>query len=512
MESTGFRTGHALLVGVGEYKDTSLSAPITARDAMALAEVLYSTRWAGYPSNQVRVLTGESATRSRVLGALKDLASITTEQDTVLLFLCGHGTPDSVGGYCFLTHDAERSGRHDFNPFTKISSVELVSAIKKIPARKMLILLNTCFSGAVPANLGSNSPVDLTPDAPLPDPALTPPPSEVLDQVLGAGEGRVIISACRSTQKSWYSKGQSNTLFVQALLDGLQGSEGIASRNGYIGVFELYDYLYEKVREGAQELNCVVQEPVITIREGVGPFPVALYHGGRNLGADTSTSELNSQPAEEAGDAVRIVPQVRVGRDYNQATGGGVVNTGTMGNVQTGGGTQWNIGSVSSGRDSYIGSTVNQSQYGGIRFGDNTQVKGTVIGGDVSAPIFSGTAYGPVNQGSGSQTVAGRDINQGGAELAQVFAEAIRRVQAMPEDDREIATPIVRQAQAQAEKLQQGDTSPETESALERRLKQLMGVAPDIAEVVLASLANPAAGVVAAIRKIAQRVIGSQAG
>ncbi|HYO49220.1 MAG TPA: caspase family protein [Chloroflexia bacterium] len=495
-----FEQGHALLVGVGDYKEARLNAPITARDAQALADALKEPS-VGYLPGQVTTLTGPQASRASILDALKEMAGKTNGESTVVLLLAGHGIPASGGGYYFLSYDATPDGRGSYDAKTVISSDELVEGIKNIPSRKTLILFNTCFSGVVAGSLDAAPPSEALGEAPSGD---------ILDQVLGAGEGRVIISACRSNQKSWYGRQAANTVFIEAVLAGLSGSDEIANRNGYIGVFELYDYLYEKVRKRAQRLG-QAQEPVITIREGVGPFPVSLYRGGQSLGGGASS--LNPQPTVEATrDVVRIVPQVQVGRDYNQASGGAVINPGRMGNVQTGSGTQWNIGSVSSGRDSYFGSTVDRSQHGGVSFGDHARVDGTVVGGNVSGSVFSGTAHGPVNQGSGNQTVAGRDINQGGAELAQVFAEAIRRVQAMPEDDREIATPIVKQAQAHAEKLQQGDTSPETETALERRLKQLVGAAPDIAEVVLTALVNPAAGLVAAIRKVAQRVIGSQAG
>ena len=499
-----FEQGHALLVGVGDYKEASLNAPITASDAQALAEALKEPS-VGYLPRQVTTLTGPQASRANILDALRELAGKTSSESTVVLLLAGHGVPVPGGGYYFLSYDATPDQAGSFYPYTVISSDELVEAIKNIPSRKTLILFNTCFSGVVAGALD--------PAAPPSEALGAAPSSDILDRVLGAGEGRVIISACRSNQKSWYGRGADNTLFMEAVLMGLRGSEGIANRNGYIGVFELYDYLYEKVRKSAKELSSQAQEPVITIREGVGPFPVSLYRGGQNLGGGMPAApNLNPQPTVEAGDAVRIVPQVQAGRDYNRASRGGVINTGRIGNMQTGSGTQWNIGSITSGRDTITGSTINQSQTGGIRFGDNARVDGTVVGGNASGPIFSGTSYGPLNQGSGSQTVAGRDINQGGAELAKVFAEAMQRVRAMPAEDQEIAAPIVKQAQAQAEKLQQGDTSPETENVLEKRLKQLMGVAPDIAEVVLTSLANPAAGVVAAIRKVAQRVIGSQAG
>jgi hypothetical protein len=477
-----FEQGHALLVGVGDYKEARLNAPITARDAQALADALMEPS-VGYPQEQVTTLTGPQASRANILDALNKLAGKTTTESTVVLLLAGHGVPVPGGGYYFLSYDATPDQARSYDKSTVISSDELIDAIKNIPSRKTLILFNTCFSGVVAGALD--------PTAPPSEPVGKAPTRDILDRVLGAGEGRVIISACRSNQKSWYGRRADNTVFIKAVLEGLRGSEGIDNKNGYIGVFELYDYLYEKVVEGVQELTSEAQEPVITIREGVGPFPVSLYRGGQNLGGGMPAApNLNPQPTVQAPDAVRIVPQV--GRDYIQASGSGIASTGTMGNAQTGSGTQWNIGSITSGRDTITGSTIDQSRHDGVHFGDNANVPGTVVGGDVSGSIYSGTASG--------------QVNQGGAALAKVFADAMQKLQAMSEDDQIAATPIVKLAKAQAEKIQQGDTSPEAESGLEKRLKQLIGVAPDIAEVVLASLVNPAAGIVAAISKVAKRV------
>ncbi|HEY0071303.1 MAG TPA: NACHT domain-containing protein [Chloroflexia bacterium] len=52
-----------------------------------------------------------------------------------------------------------------------------------------------------------------------------------------------------------------------------------------------------------------------------------------------------------------------------QAAAGGVANTGTMGNVNTGPGTQFNnAGPLTAGGNIYQGSTVNEQQYGGERY------------------------------------------------------------------------------------------------------------------------------------------------
>src|SRR5436853_5697713 len=79
-----FNHGFALLVGVGEYANTSFDAPVTAQDAAALQELLGDGS-VGYPPEQVQLLTGPDASRQGVLTALEKLATKVNEQSTVVL-------------------------------------------------------------------------------------------------------------------------------------------------------------------------------------------------------------------------------------------------------------------------------------------------------------------------------------------------------------------------------------------------------------------------------------------
>src|SRR5690349_20054109 len=121
-----FDKGYALLVGVGNYKDGGLTAPVTAADAKALADTLQKPQAAGYPPDQVTVLTDERASREGVLNALKDLAAKASDDSTVVIFLCGHGMPAPNGkSYYFLPYDAQR-GWTGFTPTTVFTSQDLI--------------------------------------------------------------------------------------------------------------------------------------------------------------------------------------------------------------------------------------------------------------------------------------------------------------------------------------------------------------------------------------------------
>jgi hypothetical protein len=93
----------------------------------------------------------------------------------------------------------------------------------------------------------------------------------------------------------------------------------------------------------------------------------------------------------------------------------------------------------------------------------------------------------------------------GMAELRHLFEQINQRLAALEAADRDLVTPAIEQtAQATAE-IQQGDDSPEIQRFLETRLKHICAMAPDIGEVIITTLASPAAGIALTIQKIAQK-------
>lgn len=280
-----FTSGHALLIGVGTYQDSRWNAPITVADAAGVADALRDPLVSAYPDGQVSLLTDAQATRDGVTRALEQFAAQVGPDDTVLLFFCGHGAPGTDGVYHFATHDATFTADNRIEAGTGLSRDALLPLLRDIKARKLLLFINACFSGHLhPGVLGA------------------PPTATLGIDVLGTGEGRALISASRPTQYSYYDRAAPRTFFGQALVDGLRGQA--SSNGGYLGLYELYQYLYTSVQAAATSVNGT-QEPVLTIQQGVGPFPVA-------LAPDADTGTLNAgaiQQEPPRGAAVeRIVP------------------------------------------------------------------------------------------------------------------------------------------------------------------------------------------------------------
>lgn len=262
-----FQQGHALLIGVSEYRDARLrlSGPITFADAQGVANALKDGAIAAYPPGQVSLLPdqGRRATRDEVARAFEELAGRLKPDDTAFVFFCGHGVLDENGEYCLTTEDSVLTAGGRVKPGTALAKTRLMELMRAVKARKVLFVINACFSGHVGGTLGAQ------------EAALGAPPSATLGaEILGTGEGRALLTASRPSQYSYFIDKDNNTYFGQALIDGLRGQA--TGHGGYIGLYELYLYVHAAVRSRASGR----QEPVLSIVDGIGPFPVALHKGG----------------------------------------------------------------------------------------------------------------------------------------------------------------------------------------------------------------------------------------
>lgn len=98
----------ALAVGISQYQklpqDLWLQYPDA--DAKSLAQFLASPRGGGISPERMLVLTNEQATTSALRDAFHTFLKRPGKDDTVYIFIAGHGTVDSRGAY-ILTYDSD---------------------------------------------------------------------------------------------------------------------------------------------------------------------------------------------------------------------------------------------------------------------------------------------------------------------------------------------------------------------------------------------------------------------
>jgi hypothetical protein len=239
---------YGLIVQISAYEHVPPLPPVD--DAVEIAAVLTDPAQGGYPAGNVRLLRDAAATRSSLVAAFDELAQSANADSTVFVYFSGHGGRVESGphaGQYLLPVDASYPPDESLAA-TAISGEQFTAALSAIPARKVVVVFDCCHAGGVgrPKDIGS---------APL-ETGL----SEGYYDTLTAGRGRVILASSRSTEYSFVPAGARFGLFTSHLLDGLRGAA--ASADGYVRVFDLFEYLQPLVTTSRRDQHPVFKAEV----------------------------------------------------------------------------------------------------------------------------------------------------------------------------------------------------------------------------------------------------------
>jgi serine/threonine protein kinase len=136
---------YAVVIGESQYQKYE-SLPTTVNDARAIAQLL-QTKY-GYDVTRL-----ENATQQQIIAALQASAKKMTAGDNLLVYYAGHGTVRNDKGY-WQPVDA------DFDMTNWLSPAIIRDVLLDHPARRMLILADSCYSGALARGVVSTSDPD----------------------------------------------------------------------------------------------------------------------------------------------------------------------------------------------------------------------------------------------------------------------------------------------------------------------------------------------------------------
>ncbi len=219
-----------MIVANGEYDNAGLQRlGSPAADADALAGVLADRAISDF---EVSVVRNETA--HVVEAEIEDLCLEGKPDDVLLMHFSCHGLKDDAGGLYF----AARNTRPDRLRSTAVPADFVQQCIRQSRSRSLVLLLDCCYGGA----FGQGVAVRASGEA------------NVLDSFRG-GRGRAVITASNSIEYAFEGATLASdqpaqpSVFTAALVEGLRTGEADRDEDGLIALGELYEYLFDRVRE-----------------------------------------------------------------------------------------------------------------------------------------------------------------------------------------------------------------------------------------------------------------------
>ncbi len=243
---------YTLVVGVSNYENGEVpQLKFADADAKAFGEFL-KTQEKVFAHTHVRLMLNEQATKKELEKYLNYELLKAGKDDTVILFLSGHGSsdPKKPGEFFFLSYDADPN-------YLEATSVKMsgLDFIKRLDVPRVLLVADACNSGGY-SQVGTK--------------AIKRSFTGFVKEFEGS-TGKVIMTSSKPDESSQEKAGLKQGVFTYFMLKGLKG-EADLDRDGVVTLRELYDYVYDRTKsetEGAQH-------PQLEGSAMVGAFPVSV--------------------------------------------------------------------------------------------------------------------------------------------------------------------------------------------------------------------------------------------
>ncbi len=247
----------AVIIGVERYRN-GLS-PATGAETDASAFAAFAQKTLGVPEANIKVLLGERASRSDMMGALTEWLPRNAVEPggTVYVFFSGHGAPDVQTGDAYLVpYDADPA-------YLKSGGVPLTQVqdtLRGLKNQQVYVFLDACFSGQGDRSVLAEGTRPLVPVKPI------------------ESSGAVItFSASQAAQTTGAHASSGHGLFTHHLLDGIGGGAD-ANEDGDVTMGELIEHVSSRVEVEARRQNRD-QQPSAAIPSGVDPAKLVLVKG-----------------------------------------------------------------------------------------------------------------------------------------------------------------------------------------------------------------------------------------
>ncbi len=256
---------HILALGIDTYKNSKYTLNYAVADAQALVDILSANTNNLFDTVEVVFIKDTMAIRDNIIHAFTVMTERVQPNDVFVFYYAGHGVvseplKNETPEFFLIPYDvtqmyAERNALKN----KAISASELNKWLINIKARKQLVVLDACQSGAATDALSLRGMAE-----------------EKAIAQLARSAGIVVLAASSSNQYAEEIKELGHGAFTYALLEGLKGKADSGVKDFKITVFELKAWLDDRVPELTSKYRNSAQYPS-SFSKGQD-FPLKVIH------------------------------------------------------------------------------------------------------------------------------------------------------------------------------------------------------------------------------------------
>lgn len=234
---------YVVVVGINKYRDHSLDLSYSVKDAESIVSTLGNKNTSYFNNIYADDILDQGATKEAIVNKFNDIAKTSKANDVLIVYFAGHGIAVN-GEWYFLPHETTFHPDEQYYTGVGLAAKQIESMIAKIPAEKILVMFDSCYSGSgikVFENLKKTQ--------------------RHFSRSLSKSDGIVVLAATRKDQEALESAELGHGLFTYIVDKGMNGAADINPVDKQISAHEVVTYASETIPSFTHKYVNATQEP-----------------------------------------------------------------------------------------------------------------------------------------------------------------------------------------------------------------------------------------------------------
>ncbi len=230
-------------IGINKYMDPRLNLDYSVADAEAVAKVLAQKKILSIKEVIPKPLFNRQATKQAIIDAIVEAGKY-SQNDVLAIYLAGHGIVID-GEWYFLPYEAILQPDASYYAKIGISAKEIKDLLVNVKAQKILLMVDSCYSGAGLSafNYLLNS-------------------QRYMSRNLSRSIGMVVLTAARKNQTAAELTDLGHGLFTYTLTKGMEGGADVQPADRKITAYEIVSFSEKHIPRLSRKYTGASQDPV----------------------------------------------------------------------------------------------------------------------------------------------------------------------------------------------------------------------------------------------------------